>query len=96
MICVNELFQQKCHNRDILRTLVILMAPLCSAYRAEELWHALEEANSVCDAEWPEWKEEYLTEDSMKLSIPSTGKPVSHWTFPADVDNASIEKDGTE
>ena len=91
MICVNELSLQKCHNRDILRTLVILMAPF-APHIAEELWHALEEANSVCDAEWPEWKEEYLTEDSMKLSISFNGKTRFTLDFPADVDNASIEK----
>ncbi|WP_302989509.1 leucine--tRNA ligase [Paraprevotella clara] len=91
MICVNELSQQKCHNRDILRTLVILMAPF-APHIAEELWHALEEANSVCDAEWPEWKEEYLTEDSMKLSISFNGKTRFTLDFPADADNASIEK----
>ena len=91
MICVNELSQQKCHNRDILRTLIILMAPF-APHIAEELWHALEEANSVCDAEWPEWKEEYLTEDSMKLSISFNGKTRFTLDFPADADNASIEK----
>jgi leucyl-tRNA synthetase len=91
MICVNELSQQKCHNRDILRTLVILMAPF-APHIAEELWHALGEANSVCGAEWPEWKEEYLTEDSMKLSISFNGKTRFTLDFPADADNASIEK----
>lgn len=78
MICVNELSQQKCHNLGILRTLVTLMAPF-APHIAEELWHALGEAKSVCDALWPEWKEEYLTEDSMKLSISFNGKLVSHW-----------------
>ena len=71
--------------------MVILMAPF-APHIAEELWHALEEANSVCDAEWPEWKEEYLTEDSMKLSISFNGKTRFTLDFPADVDNASIEK----
>ena len=91
MICVNELSQQKCHNLGILRTLVTLMAPF-APHIAEELWHALGEAKSVCDAEWPEWKEEYLTEDSMKLSISFNGKTRFTLDFPADADNASIEK----
>ena len=91
MICVNELSQQKCHNLGILRTLVTLMAPL-APHIAEELWHALGEAKSVCDALWPEWKEEYLTEDSMKLSISFNGKTRFTLDFPADADNASIEK----
>jgi len=91
MICVNELSQQKCHNLGILRTLVTLMAPF-APHISEELWHALGEAKSVCDALWPEWKEEYLTEDSMKLSISFNGKTRFTLDFPADADNASIEK----
>ena len=91
MICVNELSQQKCHNLGILRTLVTLMAPF-APHIAEELWHALGEAKSVCDALWPEWKEEYLTEDSMKLSISFNGKTRFTLDFSADADNASIEK----
>ena len=91
MICVNELSQQKCHNLGILRTLVTLMAPF-APHIAEELWHALGEAKSVCDALWPEWKEKYLTEDSMKLSISFNGKTRFTLDFPADADNASIEK----
>lgn len=91
MICVNELSQQKFHNLGILRTLVTLMAPF-APHIAEELWHALGEAKSVCDALWPEWKEEYLTEDSMKLSISFNGKTRFTLDFPADADNASIEK----
>ena len=91
MICVNELSQQKCHNLGILRTLVTLMAPF-APHIAEELWHALGEAKSVCDALWPEWKEEYLTEDSMKLSISFNGKTRFTMDFPTDSDNASIEK----
>ncbi len=91
MICVNELSQQKCHNLGILRTLVTLMAPF-APHIAEELWHTLGEAKSVCDALWPEWKEEYLTEDSMKLSISFNGKTRFTLDFPADADNASIEK----
>ncbi|WP_443688982.1 leucine--tRNA ligase [Paraprevotella xylaniphila] len=91
MICVNELSQQKCHNLGILRTLVTLMAPF-APHIAEELWHALGEAKSVFDALWPEWKEEYLTEDSMKLSISFNGKTRFTLDFPTDADNASIEK----
>ena len=91
MICVNELSAQKCHNKDVLRTLVVLMAPF-APHIAEELWHALGEENSVCDAEWPTWNEDYLAEDSMKLSISFNGKTRFTLDFPADADNATIEK----
>ena len=91
MICVNELSGQKCHNKDILRTLVILMAPF-APHIAEELWHTLGEDSSVCDAEWPEWDEAYLTEDTIKLSISFNGKTRFTMDFPTDADNSSIEK----
>ena len=91
MICVNELSAQKCHNKDILRTLVILIAPF-APHIAEELWNELGEEGSVCDAEWPAWNEEYLTEDSMRLSVSFNGKTRFTLDFPADADNATIEK----
>ena len=91
MICVNELSQQKCCNKEVLRTLVILMAPF-APHIAEELWHTLGETSSVCDAAWPTFNEAYLTEDSMKLSISFNGKTRFIMDFPTDADNTTIEK----
>lgn len=91
MICVNELSRQGCRDRSILRTLVILTAPF-APHIAEELWHALGEKESVCDAEWPEWEEEYLREDSVRMSVSFNGKTRFAMDFPADADNAAIER----
>ena len=91
MICVNELSSLKCNKRAILEQLIVLLAPF-APHTAEELWHTCGHNTTVCDAEWPEWKEEYLTEDSMKLSISFNGKTRFTLDFPADADNASIEK----
>jgi leucyl-tRNA synthetase len=90
MICVNELGQLKCTNKDLLKTLVVLIAPF-APHMAEELWQQLGEAGSVCDAQWPEWKEEYLVESQMQLTISFNGKARFQMQFPADADNASIE-----
>ena len=90
MICVNELAQQKCKNRDVLRILVTLIAPF-APHIAEELWEALGEQGSVCDAKWPEWNEEYLVENSVKLGVAFNGKTRFDMEFPADADNATIE-----
>ena len=90
MICVNELGQQKCKNRELLKTLVILIAPF-APHIAEELWEALGEKGSVCDAQWPSWNEEYLVENSVKLGVAFNGKTRFDMEFPADADNATIE-----
>ncbi len=90
MICVNELAQMKCHNRDILKTLVILIAPF-APHIAEELWEALGEEGSVCDSKWPTWNEEYLVENSVKLGVAFNGKTRFDMEFPADADNQTIQ-----
>jgi leucyl-tRNA synthetase len=40
MICLNELNQQKSHNRHVMETLAVLLAPFCP-HLCEELWEAL-------------------------------------------------------
>ncbi len=91
MICVNELSQQKCTDREILKTLVVLIAPF-APHIAEELWEMLGGEGSVCDAQWPTWNEEYLVENNVKLGIAFNGKTRFEMEFPADADNATIEQ----
>ena len=91
MICVNELTQQKCHNRELLTLLVKVIAPF-APHIAEELWEALGQSGSVCDATWPQYDEKYLVEDQMQLTISFNGKARFQLLFPADADNATIEE----
>ena len=90
MICTNELTQQKCHNRELLKQVVVTIAPF-APHIAEELWERLGGAGSVCDAEWPEWNEAYLVENEMQLTISFNGKARYQMTFPADATNEQIE-----
>ncbi len=91
MIAVNELGQQKCHNKTLLKDMVILIAPF-APHIAEELWHVLGETTSVCDAEWPTYEESYLVESEMQLTISFNGKARYQKTFPADAQKDAIEK----
>ena len=91
MICLNELNQQKSHNRHVMETLAVLLAPFCP-HLCEELWEALGHDSSICDAKWPEFNEEYLKEDSMNLTVSFNGKARFQLAFPADADNATIEQ----
>lgn len=83
--------QLKCHNRELLRTLVTLLAPF-APHISEELWEALGETGSVCDAPWPTWNEEFLVEDTVKLGVAFNGKTRFDMEFAANADNKTIEE----
>ncbi len=91
MICVNELQQQKCKNREVLKTLVVLIAPF-APHIAEELWEMLGGEGSVCDAQWPTWNEDYLVENTVKLGVAFNGKTRFEMEFAADADNKTIQE----
>ena len=91
MICVGELAGMKCHNRELLKDLVVLIAPF-APHIAEELHEAMGGEGSVCDATWPTWNEQYLVEDKMRLTISFNGKSRFQMEFAADADNDTIEK----
>lgn len=90
MICVGELYQLKCHNRELLSQLAILIAPF-APHIAEELWHALGNNTTVCDAQWPLCNEKYLVESQMQLTISFNGKARFQMQFDSDADNKAIE-----
>ena len=91
MICLNELNQQKSSNRSVLERFTVLLAPFCP-HICEELWAQLGHTDTVCDAQWPAWNEEYLHEDNVQLTISFNGKARFQMSFPADADNATIER----
>lgn len=96
MICVNELGQQKCANRELLKKMVIVIAPF-APHMAEELWEQLGgETKSVFNAEWPAWDESYLVENEVQLTVSFNGKARFQMTFPADATKEDIEKKALE
>ncbi|MCQ2064977.1 MAG: leucine--tRNA ligase [Bacteroidaceae bacterium] len=90
MICVNELSQLKCNKRQVLTDLVKLIAPF-APFIAEELWEALGNSTTVCDAKWPEFNEDYLKEDSITYSISFNGKTRFTMDFAADASQDEIQ-----
>ncbi|HHU27443.1 MAG TPA: leucine--tRNA ligase [Bacteroidales bacterium] len=91
MICVNELAALKCHKRSVLSELVVCLAPF-APHISEELWHALGNRTTVCDARWPAWNEAYLKEDAFPYAISFNGKSRFVLEFPADATREEIEK----
>ena len=90
MICVNELSALKCNKRIVLTDLVKLIAPF-APHIAEELWQALGNQTTVCDAQWPKFDESYLKEDSITYSISFNGKTRFTMDFPVDATQQEIQ-----
>ncbi len=91
MICVNELTALKCQSKEVLSLLVTTLSPF-APHIAEELWHALGNTATVCDAPWAVHNEEYLKESSVNYTISFNGKARYNLEFAVDADNAEIEK----
>ena len=91
MICINELTTLKCNKRSILSQFVVCLASF-APHISEELWHALGNNTTVCDANWPELNEDYLVEDTFPYSISFNGKSRFVLEFPSDATNAEIEE----
>ena len=91
MICVNELTAQKCASREIYKDLVVLLAPF-APHIAEELWHVLGNENTVCNAAWPTWNEEYLKENSVKYTVMFNGKPRFNIEVPAGTPQDEVQR----
>jgi leucyl-tRNA synthetase len=75
MICVNELTDQKCHSKEVLEQVVVLLAPY-APHAAEELWsEALGyEAGTVSTAHFPTFDPEMLVEANTIYPVSFNGK----------------------
>ena len=91
MICVNELYTLKCSKKAILEPLTILLLPF-APHIAEELYHALGNETTVCDAQFPVCNESYLVESSVKYPISFNGKVRFMLELPADMSKEDVEK----
>ena len=90
MIAVGELAQQKCRSKQVLEQLVVLIAPF-APHIAEELWHALGNTTTVCDAAWPAFNPQYLVESEVQLTVSFNGKARFQKKFAADATNDEIQ-----
>jgi leucyl-tRNA synthetase len=90
MICVNELSDLKCNKREILSPLAILISSF-APHIAEELWSLLGNTESVVNAKFPEWKEEYIAEDMVLYPVSFNGKTRFKVELPAGSTPKEIE-----
>jgi len=91
MICVNELSSLKCHHRDVLAPLAVLVAPF-APHIAEELWKRLGNAESVTYAPYPVHEDKYLQEDSKEYPVSFNGKVRFKRAYATSMSVAEIEQ----
>lgn len=91
MICVNELSSLKCHHRDVLAPLAVLVAPF-APHIAEELWKRLGNTESVTYAPYPVHEDKYLQEDSKEYPVSFNGKVRFKRAYATSMTPAEIEQ----
>ena len=89
MIAVSEL--QQCRSREVLRQLVVLIAPF-APFIAEELWHQLGNEGTVCDAQWPAWDEEKMKDSEITMPVQFCGKTRFTMQVPTDATKEQVEQ----
>ena len=91
MICVNELSSLKCHHRDVLTPLAVLVAPF-APHIAEELWKRLGNTESITYAPYPVHEDKYLQEDSKEYPVSFNGKVRFKRAYATSMSVAEIEQ----
>lgn len=90
MICVNELSDLKCHKKEILEQLLILLTPY-APHISEELWNALGNSGSILDASFPVFEEKYVKESSKAYPVAINGKTRTELTLSLDISQQEVE-----
>jgi leucyl-tRNA synthetase len=91
MICANELTSQKCNKRSVLEPLVIALSPF-APHISEELWSLLGNADTVLNARFPAYDEQYIKVNTHAYPISINGKVRATMEFALDMPTADIEK----
>jgi leucyl-tRNA synthetase len=91
MIAVNELSDLKCHKKEILEPLAVLISPY-APHMAEELWEAMGNKQGISTVPYPEYDEKYLAENTFAYPVSFNGKMRFKLELPVDMPVPEIEK----
>lgn len=91
MVCVNEFTDLKCHKKEVLEPLLILLTPY-APHIAEELYHVLGNTDSVLNAQYPKLENKYLTESEKEYPISLNGKLRTTMTISLSATQAEVEE----
>ena len=91
MICVNELSDLKCHKKEILEPLLVLLAPY-APHIAEELWALTGNTGSILDAPYPVFESKYVMESSKEYPVSVNGKLRTTINLSLDLQQPEVEQ----
>jgi leucyl-tRNA synthetase len=91
MVCVNELADAKCNKREVLEPLLVMLSPY-APHIAEELWHALGNANTILTVDYPKFNAQYLVESAKEYPVSINGKLRTNITIALDATQEEVEK----
>ncbi len=92
MIAVNELTDLKCNKRQVLKPLVVLIAPF-APHVADELWEKLgEQSGSVHTQQYPIVDESFLVESNFDYPVSFNGKMRFKVNLSAQLDAKGVEE----
>jgi leucyl-tRNA synthetase len=91
MICVNELNDAKCHKKEILEKVLVLLTPY-APHIAEELWHQLSNAGSVLDAAYPVFDATHVTESTKEYPVSINGRVRTNISIALDITEPEVKE----
>ena len=91
MICVNELADIKCHKKEILEKLLILLTPY-APHIAEELWNQLNNQGFVLDATYPTFNPALLVESTKEYPVSINGKLRTNIQLALDMEEKEVRE----
>lgn len=92
MICVNELSDLGCHNKEVLEQLAVLISPY-APHITEELWSTFGHSSSISTTSFPIYNEDYLKENSFDYPVSFNGKMRFKMKLPVNMPKSEIEKE---
>jgi leucyl-tRNA synthetase len=90
MIAVNELGDLKCHKKEVLEKILILLTPY-APHICEELWHRLGNESTILDAPYPVAEQKYLAESEKQYPVAINGKTRTELNISLDATQEQVE-----
>jgi leucyl-tRNA synthetase len=91
MIAVNELGDLKCHKKEILEKILILLTPY-APHICEELWHQIGYESTILDAVYPVADQKYLVESEKQYPVAINGKTRTEINIRLDATQQQVEE----